>query len=365
MTMKPGESVRRYGQRVKGLIQKLTTDIAQSVQVEWYVAGFPEEMGFQIRQSRPGTLAQAMEAAQNYENSAQSLRKSMSRKSIKDRASSSKSGKKHRRKSRYSSSSSSSSSDSSASSSDTETSSDGREDTPPRRSASKHTDRSSHGKSKEVKAEKESNELMKSMLQSLEAIKVNLTDHRKPRRAIPTVRANIWCTKCGQPGHYTHECNHPTLRRVQFVDQEGGVFWTEEVEEEEEIPAVYQVMANAGRGISSGYRPVNPIPRLSAGRGYLPPAAPRYQSYYDRTVGACFNCGSPEHYANACPHPKVGGQGAPLVLPCQNCRQYGHAMPQCPEPQQPRPVYKQVEVPPREQTALNYGRTDGVENQNK
>ena len=48
MTMKKSESVRKYGQRVKALIQKLTTDIAPSVQVEWYVAGFPEWMGFQI-----------------------------------------------------------------------------------------------------------------------------------------------------------------------------------------------------------------------------------------------------------------------------------------------------------------------------
>jgi hypothetical protein len=57
---------------VKGLIQKLTTDIVPSVQVEWYVVGFPKEMGFQIRQTRPITLREAMEAAQNYENSAQS-----------------------------------------------------------------------------------------------------------------------------------------------------------------------------------------------------------------------------------------------------------------------------------------------------
>ena len=77
MTMGTSESVRRYGQRVKALIQKLTTDIAPSVQVEWYVAGFPEEMGFQIWQTQPATLQQAMEAALNYKNSAQSLRKSL------------------------------------------------------------------------------------------------------------------------------------------------------------------------------------------------------------------------------------------------------------------------------------------------
>ena len=46
MTMGTSKSVRRYRQRVKALIQKLTTEIAPNVQVEWYVAGFPEEMGF-------------------------------------------------------------------------------------------------------------------------------------------------------------------------------------------------------------------------------------------------------------------------------------------------------------------------------
>jgi hypothetical protein len=49
MTMRTSESVRKYGQRVKALIQKLTMEIAPSIQVEWYVAGFPEAMGFQIR----------------------------------------------------------------------------------------------------------------------------------------------------------------------------------------------------------------------------------------------------------------------------------------------------------------------------
>jgi hypothetical protein len=49
MTMRTSESVRKYRQRVKALIQKLTMEIVPSVQVEWYVAGFPEAMGFQIR----------------------------------------------------------------------------------------------------------------------------------------------------------------------------------------------------------------------------------------------------------------------------------------------------------------------------
>jgi hypothetical protein len=40
------------------------------VQVEWYVAGFPEAMGFQIWQTWPANLRDTMEAAHNYENSA-------------------------------------------------------------------------------------------------------------------------------------------------------------------------------------------------------------------------------------------------------------------------------------------------------
>jgi hypothetical protein len=46
MTMRTSESVRKYGQRVKALIQKLTMEIAPSVQVEWYVPEIPEAMGF-------------------------------------------------------------------------------------------------------------------------------------------------------------------------------------------------------------------------------------------------------------------------------------------------------------------------------
>jgi hypothetical protein len=77
--MRTSESMRKYGQQVKALIQKLTMEIAPSVQVEWYMAGFPKAMGFQIRQTRPANLRDAMEAAHNYENSAQSLRKAVRR----------------------------------------------------------------------------------------------------------------------------------------------------------------------------------------------------------------------------------------------------------------------------------------------
>ena len=44
---------------------------------------------------------------------------------------------------------------------------------------------------------------------------------------------------------------------------------------------------------------------------------------------------------------------------------YGHQLQQCPKPQQVRQIFKQVEVPPRDQTALNYASNTGVENPDK
>ena len=41
----------------------------------------------------------------------------------------------------------------------------------------------------------ESKRFMKSVQESLEAIKVNLADNRKPRRVIPTTRTNVWCAR--------------------------------------------------------------------------------------------------------------------------------------------------------------------------
>ena len=61
-----------------------------NVHVEWYVAGFPEKMGFQIQQTRSATLREAMEVEQNYNFFAQSLQKSLKQSKEKER--------KHRRR---------------------------------------------------------------------------------------------------------------------------------------------------------------------------------------------------------------------------------------------------------------------------
>jgi len=358
ISKKPAESVRKYGQRVKALIQQLTSEAAQSMQIEWYLSGFPDKMGFQIRQTRPTTLREAMEAAQNYENSTQSLRKTLRRSEEKSR--------KHRRRRRKYSSSSDSSSGTETDPSDSPSSEE--EVASSSRNRNRRSGNGKDQKGKElvrVKVEEdESRKVMKSIQETLAAINVNLAESRKPRKVIPTSRANVWCSRCGEAGHFPPECNRPPQKRIQYVQPEEEVYYTfAEEEEEEEMAPVYQVQPTYGRGRATMPFGRNPVGPRTGQPGFNPTTGmqPRYPT---RPPGYCYNCGSPDHYATNCPFPRQG-QGAPLVLPCQNCREYGHTAPQCPQPAQVRPVFKQVEVPPREQTALNYAHTAGTDNPEK
>jgi hypothetical protein len=367
--MRTSEFVRKYGQRVKALIQKLTMEIAPSVQVEWYVAGFPEAMGFQIRQTQPANLRDAIEAAHNYENSAQSLRKAVRRSKKQDKRKGKKDDWKARRRRKFSDlesdSKSSESEDSGSASSGSE---EERSPSPPRRS---HRSRGAREKATvKVKTEDpESRKMMKSIEESLEAIKVNLAENRKPRRTIPTSRMNVWCARYGEPGHYASECQRPTPKRIHYFNPEEEVFYAQLEEEAEETSAIYQVQPTYGRGKV----PQLPIrPSMMANRNYqVGPSQGtnfnnpvRFSNYGDRQLGCYFICGDPNHYANNCPH-RGPGQGAPLILPCRNCQEFGHQEGQCPKSVQPRPVYKQVEIIPRDQSGLNYGHSAGIENPEK
>jgi hypothetical protein len=363
------DSVQKYGQRVKALIEKLTMEITPSVQVEWYVAGFPEAIGFQIWQTQPTNLRDTMEAAHNYENSAQSLRKAVRRSEKQDKEKGKKDDRKARRRRKFSDSDSDSeNSESEESGSASSGSEEEQSPSPPRRS---HRSRGAREKAtvKVKTKDPESRRMMKSIEETLEAIKVNLAENRKPRRTIPTSRMNVWCARCRDPGHYASECQRRTPKWIHYVNLEEKVFYAQPEEEAEETSSIYQVQPTYERGKA----PQLPIqPSVMANRNYqVGPSQGtnfnnpvRFSNYGDRQLGCCFICGDPNHYANNCPH-RGPGQGAPLILPCRNCQEYGHQEGQCPKSVQPRPVYKQVEIIPRDQSGLNYGHSAGIENPEK
>ena len=90
---------------------------------------------------------------------------------------------------------------------------------------------------------------MKSIQESLEAIKVNLGNDRKLGRIVPTSRTNVWCTRCGENGHYASECYRGPQKQVHFVNPETGVYYTISDEDEEpEVNPVYRVQPVYGRG---------------------------------------------------------------------------------------------------------------------
>ncbi|BFI43558.1 hypothetical protein MPTK2_Ug00340 [Marchantia polymorpha subsp. ruderalis] len=257
MKMEPDESVCRYGQRVRSLIHKLSPEIAASIQVEWYVAGLPDQMAFQVRQARPQTLQEAMEAAQNYENSKQSIRQYRR---------SGKSSRRYRKKHQNRNLSSDSSNSSSEESSETDGS-----DSEDGRSTRKPAGSKGYRKEKErtiVKVKEEypsEKRMIKDLVSSIEELKVQMVEEKKARKALPTLRNNVWCTKCGEAGHYNRECPHGPTKRVQFVDEEGLVFFAEAGYEKEELGMlpVYQVTPAYGRG-----RMLQPMIRPRPGMGF-------------------------------------------------------------------------------------------------
>jgi hypothetical protein len=134
------------------------------------VAGFPEAMGFQIRQTRPANLRDAMEAAHNYENSAQSLRKAVRRSEKQDKGKGKKDDRKARRRQKISDSDSDSES---SESEESDSALSGLEEewspSPPRRP---HRSKGAREKTMvKVKMEDpESRRMMKSIEETLEAI---------------------------------------------------------------------------------------------------------------------------------------------------------------------------------------------------
>ena len=262
-------------------------------------------MEFQIQQARPATLREVMEAAQKYENSSQSLWKAFRRSKRRDV----KQFRKEKSRRKHSNSDDSSSSNESDSGTSTSESLESDEE-----AGSKHRNRNrNHARDRKgkgvvkVKIEKDdSKKMMKSIQESLEAIKVNLTENKKPRKIVPTSQANVWYPRCGNVGHFASECNLPPQRRIHYVNPEEEVYYTIPKEEEEEVAApVYQVHPTYGRGKAiEQLKRTNMTPQpILAGTSQGTLGQVRYQA---RPQGYCFSCGSPDHYANVCPFGRQG-----------------------------------------------------------
>ena len=83
----------------------------------------------------------------------------------------------------------------------------------------------------------------------LEAIKVNLAENRKPRKIVPTSRANVWYPRCKEAGHCASECIRPAQRKIHYVNPDEEVYFTISEEEEDEVVApIFHVYSTYGRG---------------------------------------------------------------------------------------------------------------------
>ena len=150
-----------------------------------------------------------MEGAQNYENSALSLRKSLRGSEKREKSKTRRKDRKSRKRSKYSDSSNTSSSNNSSGVSSVTNSSDSDQGT----SSGKHGSRNLNPKDKKgkepVKVKIEDNDqkaFMKNITDALEAIKVNLADNQKPRHIVYTSQTNVWCSSCEDNGHFASKC---------------------------------------------------------------------------------------------------------------------------------------------------------------
>ena len=130
-----------------------------------------------------------MEAAQNYENNAQSLRKSLRGSEKQEKSKTRRKDRKNRKRSKHSDSTNTSSSNSSSGVSSVTNSSDSDQGSSSRKHGSRNRNPKDTKGKEPVKVKLEDDDqkaFMKNIADALEAIKVNLANNRKPRWIFPT-----------------------------------------------------------------------------------------------------------------------------------------------------------------------------------
>ena len=80
MRMNGEESVRRFLQRFQRVAKKIDPPPANSMLMSWFVSSLPRKMGISVRQARPTTLEEAVEAAMSYRSADISSSKSRKKK---------------------------------------------------------------------------------------------------------------------------------------------------------------------------------------------------------------------------------------------------------------------------------------------
>ena len=305
--MGPKESLRKYTQRIRDLMSRLTIQPTTNLQIEWFIGGLEHDVEFEVRKSKPASLAEAITTAKDYEESLKQMTKGKG----KFRAT--------RRTRKVDPESGSEASGSEGSSEEP--------------GGSKRSQIL-----KVVKKEHETQDQLKSIIQAVAELKVQMADLKAHKKPIPLVRTGIFCRRCKKEGHYEQDC---TVDWKQILADEKEEY------EAYVIQQAYQQQGPSSQGYRQGGREGGYGPGMYSYQG--PP--PQWKG------GRCYRCQEFGHISPNCPNERKPIN--PML--CNNCHQEGHLQYQCTLPPVERQPAKMVPNLPRAETAMKWSNTDGAE----
>ena len=168
--MKKNDSLRSYTQRLLQLVGKLTTAPPANMQMEWFIAGLPELLDFEVQKADPQSLSAAIDIAKKYEKSALLSGRWTEKKQPKKKV--------------------------------TFVDEDDSDELIPL-SEDKPTLASKTQSALLTRVVKDE---MKTLKDAIEDVKVQMADIKKTRKPLPSNRTNVWCTRCKKEGHFSHDC---------------------------------------------------------------------------------------------------------------------------------------------------------------
>ena len=174
VTMDPSDTLQSYLQKVQVLISKLANPAPTNLQLEWFIAGLPALLDFEVRKAEPTSLVEAIEIAKKYEKSALLSGRWKE--------------KKKKKKITF------------IASEEGNDEGDVQEDKLKQPKETKPT--------QIIKMVKEELETMR---QAMEDVKVQMADLKKNKKPILVTRTNVWCTRCKKEGHHPDELSCSNL----------------------------------------------------------------------------------------------------------------------------------------------------------